>query len=183
MPEKPKWTRSDYVSFAIWFIPAGVVTWGLHEAAHWTTGKLLGYEMWITFNQVGLDEGAYTSTFHEVLVGMAGPFVTWIQGVVAWLLIRKEGHIRFYSFLFLAFWMRTVAMVLSFISLPNDEAGVSLLLGLPMWILPSVSVTFLLFLTVSASRHIGAGWRGNSLAYVMASLVTTLVVVLNERLF
>ena len=183
MIERSNWTKADYVRLALWYIPAAVLTWGIHEVAHWGTGELLGYQMWISFNQAGLIEGSYQSTFHEVLVGMAGPMVTWVQGVVALILIRRHAQLRIYSFLFLAFFMRLVAMVLSFTSQPNDEAGTALLLGLPMWLLPSLSVALLLALTYSGSKHLCVGWRGNVLSYFMASIVTTIVVVLNSLVF
>ena len=114
---------------------------------------------------------------------MAGPFVTWIQAVVAWFFIVKRANIPLYAFLFLAFAMRAVAMGISFVSKPNDEAGVSLLLGLPMWLLPSISVAFLLGLTISGSKRLGVGWKGNAVAYVMTSVVSTMVVLLDGLIF
>lgn len=140
-------------------------------------GTVLGYDMWMTFNHVGLVEGTYNSTIHLVAVALAGPLVTWFQGIAALVLIRRTSHVRYYPFLFLAFFMRACAMGISYISRPNDEAAASLALELPMWVLPVVFVLFLLSLTVSGSRRLGAGWKENALAFLMASLVVTLVVL------
>ena len=129
-------TKSDYFKLALWFFPATVVTWGLHEFGHYATGLLLGYDMFITFNHAGPTQGSYTSTNHDILVGMAGPIITWVQAVIAWRMIMKRDQIELYAFLFLPFAMRTMAMGLSYIAKPNDEAAASLLLGLPMWVLP-----------------------------------------------
>lgn len=183
MIEQHKWTKSDYLKLALWFFPAAVVTWGIHEVAHWGTGKLLGYDMWITFNQAGPVKGSYDSTFDSVLISMAGPVVTLIQGAVALILINRLSDVRYYAFLFLAFYMRAVAMGLSYTSKPNDEAATSLLLGLPMWVLPSVSVGILFLMTYRGSTKLNVGWKGNVVAYVAASIVVTLVIVLNGIVF
>lgn len=177
------WQRPDYWILAVSFIPAAIVTWGLHESVHFLTGIGLGYDMWITFNQVGLVEGQYDSNMHEIMVAMAGPIATWIQAVLAFLVIRRFRTLWTYSFLFLACWMRAVAMGISFIANPNDEASASVLMGLPMWVLPSLSVLMLLALTFAGSRAIKAGWKGNVIAYAMASLVTAAVVFSDQLLF
>jgi len=177
------WQATDYLILAAYFIPATVLTWGIHESAHWLMGRALGYDMWITFNQVGLVQGNYDSDRHQILVGMAGPMVTWLQAIVTLFFIRRTRHLWSYSFLFLAFWMRILAMVISFLSNPNDEAHISLLLGLPMWIIPTISVIFLLILTYLGGRSLRAGWKGNLIAYVMSSVMTTIVVFSNQLLF
>lgn len=177
------WRKSDYLFLAASFIPAAILTWGIHESAHWLTGVMLGYDMWITLNQVGPVQGSYDSDGHQILVAMAGPIVTWIQAIVAFLVIRSTRELWMYSFLFLAFWMRAMAMCISFISNPNDEAKASMLLGLPMWVLPIVSVAFLLTLTYFGSRKLKAGWKSNVIAYLMASLVSAAVIFSDQLLF
>lgn len=176
-------TNADRRLLALAFIPAAIVTWGLHESAHWLAGTALGYDMWMTFNNAGTVGGAYDSTAHQVVVTLAGPAVTWLQGIGALGLIRRSGALWAYSFLFLACWMRAVAMGISFVSHPNDEASASLLLGLPMWVLPAVSVAFLLVFAFRGSRELGAGWRENAIAYVMASAVTAVIVLSDQWLF
>ena len=72
-----------------------------------------------------------------------------------------------------------VAMAISLVNHPNDEARISLELGLPIWLLPGIAVAFLLALTVMGSRTVKAGWTGNLIAYLMASLLTTVIVFLD----
>ena len=177
------WQKNDYLILAAYFIPATVLTWGIHEYAHWLMGRALGYDMWITFNQVGLIQGDYDSNLHQILLSMAGHIVTWLQAIVILFFIRRRRHLWLYSFLFLAFWTRILAMIISLLSNPNDEARASLLLGLPMWIMPTISVMFLLILTYFGDRSLRPGWKGNVIAYVMASLMTTAVVFSDQVLF
>ena len=177
------WRAADYSWLAACFVPAVLATWGVHEGAHWLMGTTLGYDMWITFNNAGPVRGAYDTTVHRALVGMAGPAATWLQAIAALLLIRRLRALWTYSFLFLALWMRFLAFCISYISNPNDEASVSLLLGLPMWVLPAVSVALLATLTYMGRRSLMVGWKGNVLSYVMASLVSAVVVFSDRLLF
>lgn len=177
------WQTRDYWQLAAGFILAAILTWGIHEGAHWMMGNVLGYDMWITFNQVGLVQGEYQSDFHQILVSLAGPIITWLQAIGALLLIRRSGNLWIYSFLFLAFWMRAMAMGISFLANPNDEARVSLLLGLPMWVLPAISVIFLLVLTYQGSKLLNVGWKGNVVSYVMASLMSATIVFADQLFF
>ena len=168
---------------ALWFIPAAIVTWGIHEFAHWATGELLGYDMWLSFNQAGLIQGEYGSTTHQILVDLAGPAMTWAQAILALYFIRRFKQGWIYAFLFLAFWMRGLAMAFSFISLPNDEARASLLLDLPMSVLPALSVIVLLVFTYIGSKTLNIGWKGNIVSIVMASLVTAMIVYADQLIF
>ena len=119
--------------------------------------------MWLSMNRAGLIAGEYESREHRMLVAMAGPLVTYLQAVIALLLIRTRSLSLAYPFLFLALFMRSVAFAVSF-SKPNDEARTSLDLGLPFWVLPSVAVGLLLLMTIVGSRSLRIGWRTNGLA-------------------
>jgi len=163
-----------------WFWPivpvVAALTWALHEAAHFTAGKLLGYSMWVSMNGSGLVEGTYASTTHSVLVAMAGPLVTYTQAVVAWAVLRRRRSGLAYVVLFLALFMRLAAFAVG-ISHPNDEARASLDLGFPVWLIPSVACVVLLALTVSRARALRVGWRTNVLLYVVVSVFTATIVL------
>ena len=178
-----QWLIPDYLKLTLWFIPAAIVTWSIHEVAHWTTGTLLGYDMWLTFNRAGPVQGGYDSILHQIMISLSGPVVTLLQGGVAYLFIKKQGLRQLYPFLFLALYMRLIAVGISYISKPNDEAAVSLLLGLPMWLVPSLFVSILLLLTYLGSKSLRVGWKGNVLSYVMSSIMVTLIVVLDGIVF
>ena len=177
------WKLNDYGLLAATFVPAAMFTWGIHELAHWGMGIGLGYEMWVTFNQAGPTEGGYDSDAHRMAVSMAGPVITWIQAGAAFWLLRRYLKLWIYPFLFLTFWTRALAMGVSLIANPNDEARVSLLLGLPLWALPLVSVIPLLALTYLGSKTLKVGWKGNLVAYFAASLVTMAIVFSDQILF
>ncbi|WP_448569117.1 hypothetical protein [Thalassotalea ganghwensis] len=183
MSELKQWKKSDYVTLALWFFPAAILTWGIHEFAHFGIGKLLGYDMFITFNTAGLASGSYANTWHQALVGLAGPMITWFQAIIAVIVINQRKQLFWYSFLFLPLYMRLVAMGISYTSKPNDEASVSLLYDLPMWVLPSISVVFLFALTYWGSEKLNVGWKGNLLSYLMASIIVTSIVVLDNLVF
>lgn len=165
------------------FIPAAVFTWGIHEYAHYGTGMILGYEMWISPNRAGPTQGHYDFDSHAFLIAMAGPLVTWIQAFIALAVIRWSKELWTYSFLFLPFWMRTLAWGISHLTHPNDEAAASLILGMPMWLLPSISVSLLAVLIYFGNRTLSVGWKGNAIAYLAASLATAAVVFIDQRFF
>ncbi|MDH3990542.1 MAG: hypothetical protein OEV34_15515 [Gammaproteobacteria bacterium] len=173
-----------WVTYALMFIPAALVTWLSHEFAHWQMGEALGYDMWISLNGGGLaGEGSYDSPLDRSLVDAAGPLLTYILAIGALALIRMTRSLLLYPLLFLQFYMRAVALGISVVSQPNDEARISLELGLPLWLLPGIAVTLLLVLTVIGSRTVRAGWTGNIIAYVMASLLSTAIVFLDPGPF
>ena len=181
--EKQGWTGKDYAWLFFAFFPAAILTWGVHEAAHYFMGRALGYDMWITFNQVGLVEGDYDSLLHRNLVSIAGPVITAIQAVLAWWFIRNSNALWAYALVFLTVWTRALAMIISLTGDANDEARISLSLGLPIWVLPAISVAFMLVFTVLSSRSLRAGWKGNLVAYFGASIVTALIVFSDQHLF
>ena len=172
--------RRPWIAYALIFIPAALVTWLPHELAHWLMGEALGYDMWMSLNGGGLvGEGSYDGALDRSLVDAAGPLITYILAIGAFALIWTTGSLLLYPFLFLQFYMRAVALGISVVSQPNDEARISLGLGLPLWLLPGIAVMFLLALTVIGSRKVRAGWTGNIIAYVMASLLSAAIVFLD----
>jgi len=176
--------KRSWVTYALMFIPAALVTWLPHEFAHWQMGEALGYDMWMSLNAGGLEGGgSYDSALDRSLVDAAGPLLTYILAIGALALIRTTRSLLLYPFLFLQFYMRAVALGISVVSQPNDEARLSLELGLPLWLLPGIAVTLLLALTVIGSRTVRAGWTGNIIAYVMASLLSAAIVFLDPGPF
>ena len=177
-PETPRRSRLGW-AYALAFLPAAALTWGPHELAHWAMGRLLGYRMWISLNQVGLVEGEYDSVRDRILVALAGPLVTGLQALLSYELIERWRKPWLYPLLFLTVWTRGLAMVVS-LKNPNDEAEASALLGLSPWVLPTLVVTGLLLLTIAGSRKLRLGWRANLVAYLMSSLVTAAIVLADQ---
>ena len=146
----------------------------VHEAAHWLTGVALGHTMSFSINGVGAAAG--TSVRDHILIAAAGPLVTLLQGIVAFMLVRSRDSVAAYGVLFFALMMRATAMGVSLFHL-NDEARISDLLGLGPWTLPSLMVGVLLILTVVASRGLRLGWKTNAAAYLVSTVAITAIVM------
>jgi len=144
-------TSKQRLVYFIWVAVAVVFTWLIHEFGHWATGTLLGYPMKMTLNTAGLVEGAFSTTWHRLVVSSAGPVITLIQAGVVFVLLRKRSAAALYPFLFVPFYMRLMAGVINVISL-NDEGRVSQALGLGTYTLPALVTLALLVLVIQASR-------------------------------
>ena len=154
---------------------ATLVTYILHEGAHWAMGEALGYDMWMKINSVGRVSGEYKAEWHAQMVGAAGPLFTVLQGLVAFIVVRKRKAISAFAFLFAAFMMRFAAMLVS-IKNPNDEAAVSEWLGLGPWTLHIFVVALLLFLTLQGGKVLELGWKSFGFAYLVMSVAITIIV-------
>ncbi len=148
-------------------------TFVIHEGAHWGAGTILGHQMSYGLN--GSVPSAATSAGDHALISIAGPLVTILQALIALYLVRTRRSLAAFAVLYAAAFMRVVAQGLSFI-LPNDEARVSDWLGIGFWTLPIVTASALVACTIWASRRLGASWRFNALAYLVASLTVSVIV-------
>lgn len=161
-------------------IAATLLGFVFHEAAHWSAGRLLGYDMVASLNRAAIRSGGYDSAADEFLVDAAGPAFTILQALVAVILIRRRKLELAYPVLFVAFMMRFAAMVVS-VSNPNDEARMSVQLGWNMWVLPGLVAAGLFALTWAGSRQLGIGWKRNTASYLLCSVVLALVVWLDAK--
>ncbi len=163
------------------FLAASILTFVLHEIAHWCAGKILGYDMVLRLNHALPRSGAFDSPRDAFLTDMAGPAFTVLQGLVAFVLIRRKALLFAYPALFAAWFMRFAALVVS-VANPNDEARMSLYLGWNMWVLPSLVVAGLFALTWAGSRRLGIGWKVNLAAYLICSVMCALIVFADASL-
>jgi hypothetical protein len=124
---------------------AVVITWILHEFAHWSAGNFLGYEMAMTLNKSYPLNGGYETDSHYQVVSAAGPLITLGEAIILFAIMRKFNTIILYSFLFSCFYMRFLAMALNVIN-PNDEGRISQSLGLGTYTLPIIVCVILLSL-------------------------------------
>jgi hypothetical protein len=170
--------RAFGASFYLWLAVAILLTYILHEAAHWACGEALGYSMGFHLNGVRSPAGILPR--HQTLVDLAGPAVTIIQALLAWRIAARTRSHRAFAFLYAAAFMRVVAFGISFFYL-NDEARVSVTVGMPFWVLPLVVSAGLIALTWHASRRLATRWTDQLLCYVVGSLATT-AIVMGDRL-
>lgn len=178
-PHKPKRTTIQMkksvlpAKFYLWLFVATILTFLIHESAHWLMGTALGYTM--TFHLNGVAATTAMQPAHKALVDAAGPLVTVLQGVVAFMLVMRSRQIVAYAFLYIAAFMRLLATAISLMHL-NDEARLSQYLGLGTWTLPLLVTAGLVFLVWRASRSLQLTWMDHLLCYLAASASIALVV-------
>ena len=158
------------------FFIIGVLTFFIHELFHWFAGTLLGYEMVMTPNRV------YSTSpvgfIHKQIIAMSGPIITYVQAIVGYILIMKRKSLVGFAMLYMAFFMRFIAAIISLFN-PNDEAHVSFDLGIGLWTLPIIVVTILFGLLYLSSRHLKLTFKDQFFCYLSASVVISFIVGLD----
>jgi hypothetical protein len=101
-----------------------------------------------------------------------------LQAVLAFWWLRARDSSAAYAMLFVAWFMRFAAMMVSLMH-PNDEARISVFLGLGQWTLPALVVLSLLALLWSANRSLAIGWKVNLGSYALCSVAFALLVMLD----
>ncbi|WP_288380131.1 hypothetical protein [uncultured Massilia sp.] len=166
-------------SFFPWLILVFFITNLVHEGCHWLMGAALGFEM-----RFGLNTVSYLSPsepWQRVLADIAGPIVTIAQGLSAYIVVMRGASSKIFAFLYAAFFMRLVAGLVSVMH-PNDEARVSMFLGIGKWTLPILVAAGLLVLAVRASRRLKLNWKDQLACYVVASVTVSVIVGLDRAL-
>ncbi len=174
--------NNSKVTFQYVLISAAAVfiTWIAHEGAHWAMGETLGYNMTMNLNTASLASGAYRNN-DEHLVSAAGPVLTMVQAMIAFLLLQRSNRLHWYPFLFVPLYMRIMAGVLNLINL-NDEGRISKALGLGTFTLSILVCAFLFYLVYKAS--VKAGYSAKlQWATVLLTLLFSSVLILADQFF
>tara|TARA_R110000782_G_scaffold169812_1_gene261658 strand:+ start:454 stop:990 length:537 start_codon:yes stop_codon:yes gene_type:complete len=161
--------------YPLLFIVA-LLTFALHEGAHWLAGIALGHDMVVSLN--GSHATTSVPALDAMLISAAGPVVTLIQGILALSLVLMRKSLTAYALLFFAAFMRLMAAGVSLLN-PNDEARISLYFGMGPWILPLAIVAVLGVMTVIGSRHLRLSWQTHALAWLTASVAVSAIVGLD----
>lgn len=164
-------------SFFLWLAVVFFITNLLHEGAHWLAGTALGFDV-----QFGLNVVRYRSPaepWQRMVADAAGPVITILQGIVAYILVQRSGAQLAFAFLYTAMFSRLTAALVSVLH-PNDEARVSMYFGLGKWTLPVLVAGGLIALVVAASKRLGLNWKDQVLCYVVASLTVSAIVGLDR---
>jgi hypothetical protein len=140
--KKPEIDKKYFAVFGI----AVLLSWVLHELAHWTAGQYLGYKMGMTLNATFLLSGQYSKDLHYQIISAAGPIFTLCEAIFIFILMTQRWRILLYPFLFTCFYMRLFAAILSFRN-PNDEARISSAMGIGKFTLPCI-ITCILFVLI-----------------------------------
>ncbi len=164
-------------AFFLWLVVVFFVTNLLHEGAHWLAGAAFGFDM-----RFGLNAVRYLSPaepWQRMVTDAAGPVFTILQGIVAYVLVQRSGSQLAFAFLYTAAFSRLTALLVSVMH-PNDEARVSMYLGMGKWTLPVLVAGGLIALVVVASRRLALGWKDQLLCYLVASLAVSAIVGLDR---
>ena len=163
-----------------WYILAAFITHLVHEGAHYLAGKAFGFDMRFGLNAVSNLSPA--EPWQQAVVSAAGPLVTILQALVAFVVVMSIRSHRAFAFVYIAAFMRLVATGVSFMH-PNDEARVSLYLGMGMWMLPLMVSFVLVVLAVKASRKLELTWKDQLFLYLTGSIMSTVIVGLDRFVF
>jgi len=169
-PEKP-----FDLKFFLLFIPAAYASYLFHELGHWAVGELLGNRMVYTLNYVWPRDGGYIQANHEVIVSIGGPAFSILQAVLALLVIEKTKALYIYPFAFFPAFSRFFSLVFGGFA-KQDEARVSMLLGIGGYVIPALVLAVLLLIVIRCSSDLRLGLKSNGYIFT-ASTVAQLMVI------
>lgn len=159
--------------FYLWLVGIALLSYVLHEAAHWLAGAAFGADMHFGLNRVKLLSPLLP--WQKAVMDAAGPVFTICQAFVALGFVLRTGSHKAFGFLYIAAFMRAVAGLVSLAN-PNDEARLSMYFGLGKWTLPVIVAALLIALVWKGSRRLQLGWKDQLLCYLAASLIMSAIV-------
>ncbi len=161
---------------------AVIFTWLIHEFSHWLASISLGYDSIMRLNSVSYLAGENPTEWHRIIVSAAGPIVTILQAIVAFLFLKSQKWNKYiYPLLFTAFYMRFVAAQMNLIN-PNDEGRISAFLGIGTYTLPMIVSVFLFLLVYAISRKYKLDWKFQ-LVTVLLVMISSSVLILSDQFF
>lgn len=158
---------------------AVMVTWFVHEFAHWLMGELLGNEMAITLNTCYPISKTYVQNWHQNVISAAGPVVTLIEALIIYLLLKRNYSYLFFPFLLTCFYMRLVAGGISLIN-PNDEARISQSLGIGTFTLPTIVSAVLFYLVFRTVKTRGFTTKQIATAILVIMLFSSAIILADQ---
>ena len=169
---------SSMASYVLATILLIIFSWLLHECGHYLMGCVLGYPMIMTMNSTYSSEGTST-LLDSSLIDAAGPFITIVEAFIGFYLLRRFSDRRLYPIVFVPFFMRLLALGISFHN-ANDEARMSLTLGTGKFTLPVLVCAMLFYLVYRASIEQGYRPRFQAITAIVTLLVSTGIILLDQ---
>lgn len=163
--------------FYLWLVFAFLVSYLIHETAHWLTAVALGIDAEFHLNAVRYLSP--TAPWQRALIDGAGPALTIAQAIIAFVLVGRGESAKAFAFVYVAAFMRFAAALVSLLN-PNDEARVSMMLGLGKWTLPVLVAGGLILLAIKASKRLHLAWKDQLLCYLVASVAVSVIVGLDR---
>lgn len=174
-------TQKITLKYILITLIAVAATWILHELAHWLTGELLGYDMAMTLNGGYPVTREYSRNWHKMAVDVAGPVITIIEAVIAWMLIKKKNYIMLFPFLATCFYMRLLAGGMNAINL-NDEGRISNELGLGTYTIPVLVSAFLFILVYNICRTKQLTTKFITVTFLLIMVFSSVLILTDQTL-
>ena len=162
-------------------IIATFLTFFFHEMSHWLAYELLGFDAGFTLNGASVkDTTQKLSKTQRIITGACGPIFTIIQAIIFYFILKKKKNLMLYPFLFLPFIMRLGAAWANQFK-PNDEGRISLDLGLNLYTVSAIVVTFLFFLVFKISRTNKIPIILNIITFIVSIILLLAVAYLDSK--
>jgi hypothetical protein len=151
-----------------------------HEFSHWATCEQLGYSCFLRLNAAGSLTESHIQ-WHFVVIDAAGPLLTLLTACGVFYLIVKRGFKSLVPVLLACFAMRLLASIFGVFAMHNDEARISVWLGLAPHVLPFIICLFLFFLVYKASSKYGISIQQNAFHLVIIYLFFFLIIAVDQK--
>ena len=162
------------------FIPIAYFSYLFHEFGHWIVGELLGNKMIYSLNLVWPKDGQYLSESHNLYVSMGGPAFTILLAAAAFLIVERYSTIYAYIVLFFQFVLRFFSLCFGGFG-KQDEARISILMGLGTYTVGIIVMLILLLIVVRASYKLKLELKQIGYFFT-ASILSQLLVIFTYRI-
>lgn len=174
-------TKNNFIIYTATIIIATFLTFFFHEMCHWVAYEIMGYDAGFTLNTASLKNSEIElSTNQRIITSGSGPLFTIIQAIVFYFILKKKNNIMLYPFLFLPFVMRLGAGIANNFE-PNDEGRISLYLGLNLYTISVIVVSFLFVLVYKTSKREQYGIKINIFTFIMTLLLMLIVSYVDSK--
>ena len=159
-----------------------IITWIIHEFAHWLTSELFGYETIMRLNGTSPVNGEKPTDLHKNVISASGPVITIIQALVAFVFLKSWNWNKYiYLFLFTAFYMRILAGFMNLIN-PNDEGRISAFLEIGIFTLPIIVSGILFYMVYKTSSKYELNWKFQLWTTIIIMIASS-ILILSDQLF
>jgi hypothetical protein len=160
---------------------AVLLSWLLHELAHWVIGESIGYRMGMRLNSCFPLSGKFDSGADYQLVSAAGPVFTLLEAFLVFFLLMNKPRPLLLPFLFTCFYMRFFAFVISVLN-PNDEARISQYLGIGKYTLPAAVTLLLLALVWIVVKKYRPGYKFLLANLGLVVLFSSVIIIVDMKM-
>ena len=156
-----------------------VITWVIHEFAHWLTSELFGYKTIMRLNGTSNLNGEIPTNGHSAIISTAGPLITFMQAIIVFPLLKHHWNKYLYPILFTAFYMRLLAGLMNFIN-TNDEGRISEFLGIGTFTIPIIISCVLFYMVYKVSKRHNLDWKFQLKTTLIVMLFTSILILSDQ---